>query len=84
MSGKYSRKLLNPAKKSAADVLKTASKRAVEKNRCSIWWFFDNKITGNITRTDLKATLVIPIETKYATENSLETQKYIYMPPRKR
>ena len=31
MSGKYSQKLLNPAKKSAADVLKTASKRAVQK-----------------------------------------------------
>ena len=31
MSGKYSQKLLNPAEKSAADVLKTASKRAVQK-----------------------------------------------------
>ena len=37
-SGKYSQKLLDYAKKSATDALKTSSKRAIQKNSRSNWW----------------------------------------------
>ena len=36
---KYSQKLVDIAKKSATDALKTASKRAIEKNSKSKWRF---------------------------------------------
>ena len=38
MSDKYGKKLVDTAKKSAADAIKTASKRAIQKNCRSNWW----------------------------------------------
>ena len=37
MSDKYGKKLVDTAKKSAADAIKTASKRAIQKNCRSNW-----------------------------------------------
>ena len=39
LSGKFSKKLLGHTKQSATDILKTASKTAMEKNSRSNWWF---------------------------------------------
>ena len=39
LSNEYGQKLLDSAKKSAKDAIKTASKRAVQKNSRSNWWF---------------------------------------------
>ena len=39
LSAKFSKKLLGHTKQSATDILKTASKTAMEKNSRSSWWF---------------------------------------------
>ena len=39
MSNKYSQKLLDRAKKSTTDAIKTTSKRAFQKTSRSNWWF---------------------------------------------
>ena len=38
-SNKYGQELLDNAKKSTTDAIKTASKRAIEKKSRSHWWF---------------------------------------------
>ena len=43
LSGKYSRKLLNHAKKSAADALKTSSKKVIQKTAGTTGDLIDNK-----------------------------------------
>ena len=40
LSNKYGQKLLDSAKKSTADAIKTASKRAIQKNSRSNRWFY--------------------------------------------
>ena len=39
LSNKYRQKPLDSAKKSTIDSIKTASKRAIQKNSRSNWWF---------------------------------------------
>ena len=39
LSNKYRQKLLDGAKKSTTDSIKTTSKRAIQKNSRSNWWF---------------------------------------------
>ena len=39
LSYKYRQKLLDGAKKSTTDSIKTTSKRAIQKNSRSNWWF---------------------------------------------
>ena len=57
LSGKYSKKLLDSAtcaakvaKQSAADVLKTASKREIQKKAEALGDLIDNKITDKILK----------------------------------
>ena len=50
MSSKYSQKLLDSAKKSTLDAIKTASKRAIQKTTEAIGDLFGNKIADKITR----------------------------------
>ena len=50
MSGKYSRQLLDHAKKSAVDAFKTASKRAIERIAEATGDLIDNKIANRITQ----------------------------------
>ena len=49
MSDKYSQKLLDTAKKSATDAIKTASKRAIQKPAEATGDLVSNKIAGKIT-----------------------------------
>ena len=49
MSNKYSQKLVDTAKKSATDAIKTASKRAIQKTAEATGDFVGNKITDKIT-----------------------------------
>ena len=49
MSSKYSGKLLDDAKQSAKDALKTASKIVIKKNSRSNWCLSGNKIPDKIT-----------------------------------
>ena len=49
MSNKYRQKLVDTAKKSAADAIKTASKRAIQKTAETTGYLIGNKITDKIT-----------------------------------
>ena len=49
MSDKYSKKLLDGAKKSTADAIKTASKRVIQKTAEATGDLIGNKITDKIT-----------------------------------
>ena len=49
LSNKYGQKLLDSAKKSTTDAIKTASKRAIQKTAEATGDFIDNKIADKIT-----------------------------------
>ena len=50
MSNKYGKKLVDTAKKSATDAIKTASKRAIQKTAEATGDMVGNKIADRITR----------------------------------
>ena len=54
MSNKYSQKLVDTAKKSATDVIKTASKRAIKKTAEATEDLVGNKIADRITSASKK------------------------------
>ena len=54
LSNKYSQKLLDAAKKSTADVIKTASKRAIQKPAEATGDFIGNKIADKIISVSKK------------------------------
>ena len=54
MSNKYGKKLVDTAKKSATDTIKTASKRAVQKTAEATADFLGNKIADKITSISKK------------------------------
>ena len=55
MSNKYSQKLVDTAKKSATDAIKTASKRAIQKTAEATGDLVCNKITDKITSASKKS-----------------------------
>ena len=59
MSNKYGKKLVHTAKKSATDVIKTASKRAIQKTAEATSDLVGNKITDKI-RVSKKSTKKLP------------------------
>ena len=54
LSNKYGQKLLDSAKISSTDVIKTASKRAIQKRAETTGDFIGNKIVDKITRVSKK------------------------------
>ena len=54
LSNKYGQKLLDSAKKSTTDAIKTASKRAIQKTAEATTTLIDNKIADNITSVSTK------------------------------
>ena len=50
LSGKYSQKLLDHAKQSASDALKTTSKRVIQNSAGGTSDLIDNKIANRITK----------------------------------
>ena len=50
MSGKYTQKLLDHAKQSAIDTLKTSSKRVIQKRADATYDLIGNKFANKITR----------------------------------
>ena len=60
MSNKYGKKLVDTAKKSAADAIKTASKRAIQKTAQATGDLVDNKIVDKITSVSKKSTKKLP------------------------
>ena len=63
LSNKYSKKLLDTAKKSTADAIKTASKRAIQKTAEATGDLIGNKIADKITSvSNKKSTKELPNE----------------------
>ena len=56
MSNKYGKKLVDTAKKSATDAIKTASKRAIQKTAEATGDLVGNKIADKITSVSIKST----------------------------
>ena len=54
ISNKYSKKLVDTAKISATDAMKTASKEAIKKTAEATGYLIGNKITDKITKTSKK------------------------------
>ena len=50
MSGKYHQKLLDHAKQSGTDTLKTSSKRVIQKTAEAVGVLIGNEIANNITK----------------------------------
>ena len=60
MSSKYGKKLVDTAKKSATDAIKTASKRAIQKTAEATGDLVGNKIADKITSVSKKSTKKLP------------------------
>ena len=60
MSNKYGKKLVDTAKKSATDPIKTPSKRAIQKTAEATGDLVDNKIADKITSVSKKSTKKLP------------------------
>ena len=80
MSNKYGKKLVDTAKKSATDAIKTASKRAIQKTAEATDDLVGNKI-DKITSVSKKSTKKLPTIDEDA---ELTTHKKIYISPEKR
>ena len=80
MSNKYGKKLVDTAKKSATDAIKTASKRAIQKTAEATGDLVGNKIADKITSGSKKSTKKLPTIDEDA---ELITLKKRYISPEK-
>ena len=80
MSDKYSQKLTDTAKKSATDVMKTASKRAIQKTAEATGDLVGNKIADKITSASKKS----HNEEIQSNKVNNETPKERYISPKER
>ena len=81
MSNKYGKKLVDTAKKSATDAIKTASKRAIQKTAEATGDLVGNKITDKITSVSKKSTKKLPTMDE---DVELTTHKKRYISPEER
>ena len=83
LSNKYGQKLLDSAKKSTTDAIKTASKRAIQKTAEATGDLIGNKIADKITSVSKKSVKELPND---ETEEDAEitTHKKRYMSPEER
>ena len=77
MSDKYSQKLVDTAKKSATDAIKTASKRAIQKTAEATGDLIDNKIADKITAKPSKKSHNEEIQSNEV-NNEIPKERYIY------
>ena len=83
MSNKCSQKLLDRAKKSSMDAIKTASKRAIQKTTEATDDLIGNKIADKITISKSSQNTSKELHSK-ADKNEIETSKERYISPVKR
>ena len=76
MSNKYRKKLLDTAKKSATDAIKTTSKRAIQKTAQATRDLVGNKIANKITSVSKKSTKKLP-NTDEDVEFTTHKKRYI-------
>ena len=78
LSNKYGQKLLDSAKKSTTDAIKTASKRAIQKTAEATGDLIGNKIADKITSVSKKSTKELPNdETEVDVERATAKKRYI-------
>ena len=77
LSSKYSRKLLDHAKQSATDALKTSSKTVIQKTAEATGHLIGNKIANKVTGVSQNSEIV-------AKENNKEIPKERFISPEKR
>ena len=79
LSNKYGQKLINSAKTSRTDAIKTASKRAIQKTEEAKGDLTGNKIADKITNVSKKSAKKLPNdETKVHVERATLKKRYIY------
>ena len=83
LSSKYSQKNLDTAKKSTADVIKTASKRAIQKTVEGTGNLICNKIADKITSVSKKSNKELP-NNKTEVDEKRATIKKRYISPEER
>ena len=79
LSNKYGQKLLDSAKKSTTDAIKTASKRAIQKTAEATGDLIGNKIADKITSVSKKS----PKELHSQNEDEIEIPKERYISPKR-
>ena len=88
LSNKYSQKLLDTAKKSTTDAIKTASKRAIQKTAEATGDLIGNKIadkiTGRASPKDVSASKKSNEELSNEEDIELTTHKKRYISPKER
>ena len=78
LSNKYGQKLLDSAKKSTTDAIKTASKRAIQKTAEATGDLIGNKIADKITSVSKKSTKELKNnETQVDVERTTHKKRYI-------
>ena len=83
LSNKYGQKLLDSAKKSTTDAIKTASKKAIQKIAEATGDLTGNKIADKITNTAKKSTKELPND-ETEEDAELATPKKRYISPEER
>ena len=81
MSNKYGKKLVDTAKTSATDAIKTASKKAIQKTAEETGDLVGNKIADKITSASKKSTKKLPTIDE---DVEFTTHKKIYISPEER
>ena len=84
MSNKYSQKLVDAAKRSATDAIKTASKRSIQKTAEATGDLVGNKIADKITSASKKSLKKPYDEESSSNEVNNEIPKERYISPKER
>ena len=74
ISSKYSQKIVDSAKKSAIDAIKTASKRGIQKTAEAFGDLTDNKITNKITSVSKISSTDLSLN---EADNEIPKERYI-------
>ena len=84
LSNKYSKKLLDSAKKSTTDAIKIASKRAIQKTAEATGYLIGNKIADKITSVSKKPVKELPSNDETEEDVKITTHKKRYISPEER
>ena len=84
ITNKYSQKLVDSAKKSATDAIKTASKREIQKTAEANGDLIGNKIADKITNTSKKSPKELHTKELPSNEANNEIPKGTYISPQER
>ena len=84
LSNKYGQELLDSAKKSTRDTIKTASKRAIQKTIEATGDLIGNKIADKTTSVSKKSTKGLPNDETKQEDVEITTHKKRYISPEER